>query len=237
MNRKLLEVDEVFEAPSCPGWSQRGMQPVGFPFGHSHAALPQAPAATARNVAQLVAEVAQMRAQFSRALAEIEQRLSRHNEPRSPSRRGRPNRRGAEQRTLPILPRELSAISSAIEDSMAIVNCRPDPSDDLALSCSQEAWRRATKILIDHALSVWEKIKVVVRPPVISPGPEGSVDLYWTAAPYGLLLNVPANPKEPATYFGDDARNPDSNRTSGKLDLTKPTDIGVLMWLAHTAEQ
>ena len=135
------------------------------------------------------------------------------------------------------MPTELSPIAKAIEHSKGIFNRPPDPSDDLALICSQEAWQRAAKILTDHALSIWEKAKVAIRPPVISAGPEGSVDLYWTAAPYGLLLNVPADPKQPPTYYGDDAANPDSNRTCGKLDPTKPTDIGVLMWLAHTAEQ
>ena len=135
------------------------------------------------------------------------------------------------------MPAELSPVADAIENSKEVLNRPPDPSDDLSLRCSQEAWHRATKILIDHALSIWEKAKVVIRPPVIAAGPDGSVDLYWTAAPYGLLLNVPADPKQPATYYGDDATNPDSNRTSGKLDPTKPIDMGVLMWLAHTAEQ
>ena len=138
---------------------------------------------------------------------------------------------------MPFLPTDLSPISDAIENSKVIFNRPPDPSDDLALRCSQETWRRAIKILTDHALSVWEKAKTVIRSPVISAGPDGSVDLYWTAEPYGLLLNVPADPTQPATYFGDDATNPDSNRTSGKLNSSKLIDPGVLMWLAHTAEQ
>jgi hypothetical protein len=189
-----------------------------------------------QDVTRLAAEIAQMRAQFSQTLSEIEQKLSIGKGPRLRSPRTRLARRGAEQSDLPFMPIELSPIIEAIENSKVIFNRHPDPSDDLALLCSQETWQRATKLLIDHALVIWEKAKVAIRPPAISAGPDGSVDLYWTAAPYGLLLNVPADSQQPATYFGDDSTNPDSNHTSGKLDRTKPIDIGVLMWLAHTAE-
>lgn len=144
------------------------------------------------------------------------------------------SRRTAEQSVLPFMPSELSLVADAIEVSRGIFNCQPDPSDDLALVCSQETWRRATKILIDHSLSIWEKLTLAIRPPVISAGPDGSVDLYWSSDPYGLLLNVPADPKQPTTYFGDDATNPDSNHTSGKLDPVTPIDVGILMWLAHS---
>lgn len=234
----LQEPDEFPEGANCSDWHlpQREVQPVGFPIQHSHEGLSKAPAVTIHDFARLAAEVAQMRVKFSRVLSEIEQKLSLAKG-RRPSRRTRLARRTAEQSVLPFMPSELSPVADAVEDSRGIFNRQPDPSDDLALACSQETWRRATKILIDHALSIWEKLTVAIRPPVISAGPEGSVDLYWSSDPYGLLLNVPADPKQPATYFGDDATNPDSNRTSGKLDPGKPIDVGILMWLAHTAEQ
>lgn len=213
----------------------REMQPIGFAAPHSQEDWSKAPAITTQDVYRLAVELAQMREQISQQLTEIQQKLSQRKEPRLRWRRTKPARKDAGQRILPFLPTDLSPISDAIENSKVIFNRPPDPSDDLALTCSQETWRRATKILTDHALSVWEKAKVVIRSPVISAGPDGSVDLYWTAAPYGLLLNVPADPTQPATYYGDDATNPDSNRTSGKLDSTRLIDPGVLMWLAHTA--
>jgi len=233
------ELDEVTEGGGCSDWTlpRRGMQPAGFAIHDSHEDWFKTPAVRTLDVARLAAEVAQMREQFSRAFSEIEQRLSQGREPRFRSRRTKPTRSDADQKVLPLIPTELSPIADAIETSKTIFRRRPDPSDDLALACSPETWQRATKLLISHALSVWERAKLAIRPPVISAGPEGSVDLYWTAAPYGLLLNVPADPKQPPTYYGDDAANPDTNRACGKLDPTKPIDIGVLMWLAHTAEQ
>lgn len=238
INIELLEVEEPGGKTDCSDWlpsREREMQPVGFAAPQSHEDWSNAPAITTQDVYRLAVELAQMREQISRQLTEIQQKLSQRKEPRLRWRRTKPTRKDAGQRVLPFLPTELSPISDAIENSKAIFNRLPDPSDDLALTCSQETWRRATKILTDHALSVWEKAKAVIRPPVISAGPDGSVDLYWTATPYGLLLNVPADPAQAATYYGDDATNPDSNRASGKLDSTRLIDPGVLMWLAHTA--
>lgn len=237
MKPDLLESDELQEGASCPDWRvpRRDVRPVGFPSLHSHEGVFNVPTIAAEDFDRLAREVAQLRAQFSQALLEVEKKVSAGMASRVSPRKTRRPRTGPGQSFLPILPTELALVADAIENSKVIFNRLSDPLDENALSCSRETWQRATQLLTDHALSVWEKAKVTIRPPTISAGPEGSVDLYWTAAPYGLLLNVPADPRQPATYFGDAAANPDSNRTSGKIDPTKPIDVGVLMWLAHTA--
>ena len=131
----------------------------------------------------------------------------------------------------------LSCISEAIEKSREIVNRPQDTSDEIGGVCTQETWQRAVDILAAHAGKVWRYARVKVRCPVISPGPKGSMDLYWSPSPYGLLLNIPANIEEPVTYYGDDADNPDSNATSGKIDPRNEIDPGVLAWLAHMEER
>lgn len=238
INPDPLEVEELGGQTGWSGWkSCREIQPAGFPVHHSHEDWTEAPAITTQDVARLAVEIAKMREQFSQQLSEIHQKLSQGKEQFFGSRRAKRTAKDASQGVLPFLPTDLSPISDAIDRSKVIFNRPQDPSDDLGLTCSQETWQRAIRILTTHALSVWQNAKGVIRPPIISAGPDGSVDLYWTAAPYGLLLNVPADPKQPATYFGDDATNPDSNRTSGMLDSIKPIDLGVLMWLAHTAQR
>ena len=235
MKPDSLQLEESPEGIGCLDWSipQREVQPTGFPFRHSHEVFQKASAVTPQDVARLAAEVAKLRTQFSQALAVIEGKLSLGSGSRSP--KAKFVRKF--QSDLPLIPAELSPIAEAIEKSKVIFTRQVGPDEDSGLECSKETWKRATKILLNHGLVIWKTANVVIRSPAISAGPDGSVDLYWTAAPYGLLLNVPADPEQPATYFGDDATNPDSNRTSGKLDSTKPTDIGILMWLAHTAEQ
>lgn len=231
----MLELDEPSERTGSFDWPPcREMQPVGFAVPHRHEDWTMS---LARTKQELAVELAKMREQLSEKLSEIQQTLSQGKE--ASVRRRKAQQAGIQvgQRRLPSLPRALSAISQEIRNSQMIFNRPADPSDDLALTCSQETWQRAIGILAAHAISVWKNARAVIRPPVISVGPDGSVDLYWTSAPYGLLLNVPADPKQPATYYGDDATNPDSNRASGKLDSTRVVDPGVLMWLAHTAEQ
>ena len=135
------------------------------------------------------------------------------------------------------LPAALSSISEAIEKSKEIVNRPQDTSDEIGTVCAQETWQRAVDILAAHTRKVWMYARVKVKAPIISPGPKGSVDIYWLPFPYGLLLNVPANLEEPVTYYGDDAENPDSNYTSGKIQPTEKIDPGVLAWLAHMEEK
>jgi len=242
MRRNLVSLNPsgVEDLGMKAGWSDcmpyREMQPAGFAVHHLEEDWPRG-VAKAQDVGQLAAEFAELRALVVEKFSEIQKTLSRGKQLRLRQHKAKRPRQDASQGALPFLPAELAPISDAIQRSETIVNRAHDPSDELGLTCSQETWQRAIRILTAHALSVWRNARFVIRPPVISAGPNGSVDLYWTAAPYGLLLNVPADPKQPATYYGDDAANPDCNRTSGKLESTSPVDPGVLMWLAYTAEQ
>jgi hypothetical protein len=135
------------------------------------------------------------------------------------------------------LPEDLSHISMAIEESKEMVSRPQDTSNEIETVCGQQTWQRAVVILAAHVKKVWMYARVKVKAPVISPGPKSSVDIYWLPSPYGLLLNVPANLEEPVTYYGDDAENPDSNHTSGKIQPPQKIDPGVLAWLAHMGEK
>jgi len=222
------------------GWSDcmphREVRPVGFAVSHLEEDWPKG-LAKAQDIGRLAAELAELRELVVETFSDIRRTLSQREQPRLRERKTKRTSQAASQRVLPFLPAELAPISEAIQRSKTIINRPQDPSDELGLTCSHETWQRGIRILTAHAFSVWQNARVVIRPPVISAGPDGSVDLYWTAEPYGLLLNVPADPTQPATYFGDDATNPDSNRTSGKLNSSKLINPGVLTWLAHTAEQ
>ena len=222
------------------GWSDcmphREMRPAGFAVSHLEEDWPKG-LAKAQDIGRLAAEFAELRELVVETFSDIRKTLSQGEQPRLRERKAKRTSQAARHRVLPFLPAELAPILEVIQRSETIVNRPQDPSDELGLTCSHETWQRAIWILTAHALSVWQNARVVIRPPVISAGPDGSIDLYWTAAPYGLLLNVPAEPNLPATYYGDDATAPDSNRTSGKFDSSKPIDLGVLMWLAHTAQQ
>jgi len=136
---------------------------------------------------------------------------------------------------IPALPAALGHLGDAIRESRVILERQPEWHEEDALVCDESTWRRAVQILVAHATAAWETTRVAIKPPVISAGPEGSVDLYWPPQPYGLLLNIPASPSDPATYYGDNRDKADTNKTSGKLTSEDGVDPGVLMWLAHMA--
>ena len=141
------------------------------------------------------------------------------------------------RKSVQSLPQPLTSFSEIIEKSREIMNRPKDQSDDLGPVFTKETWSRSMDILIAHVKWLWNHMRIKVKTPVISDGPKGSVDIYWAPDPYGLLLNVPDDPNEPATYYGNSAENPDSNHTGGQISLTKSIDPGVLAWLAHMGEK
>jgi hypothetical protein len=134
---------------------------------------------------------------------------------------------------MPKLPGELRKVSDTISGSHQIVNRNPEPDEEFVLTVSESTWRRAVDLLVAHASQVWDFAGIAIKPPVISAGRDGSVDLYWHVEPYGLLVNVPATADQPPTYYGDDRSSPETNKTSGEVKPNRPTDPGILMWLAH----
>ncbi len=91
---------------------------------------------------------------------------------------------------------------------------------------SKETWERATGFLRDFAAHVKEVCRIEIEPPIIDPGPDGSIDLHWKTADYELLLNVKPASNE-ATFYGDNYGNA---AISGKMNLSS-LNAGLMMWL------
>ena len=63
--------------------------------------------------------------------------------------------------------------------------------------------------------------------PQINPGPDGSIDLFWKQPTWELLVNVPENANESASFYGEDLTG---HTIKGSLDPSVP-NLGVIMWL------
>ncbi len=63
--------------------------------------------------------------------------------------------------------------------------------------------------------------------PQINPGPDGSIDLFWKQPTWELLVNVPENASESASFYGEDQTG---HTIKGSLDTSVP-NLGVIMWL------
>jgi hypothetical protein len=103
----------------------------------------------------------------------------------------------------PLKALDMSAIMQAIESSRSIVDLKDNWDDEGAVGYSQDTWDRATRFLQKLAALAFRSLGVTVDPPRILPGPEGGIDILRKTDRYELLINIPANPAEPASYYGD----------------------------------
>lgn len=88
-------------------------------------------------------------------------------------------------------------------------------------------WKRSIRFIQDHIHWLWRKYALVIDAPDILPGPDGSIDIHWETKNYELLINIPADPSEPASFYGDDYGN------SSIRGTFKPEsyNLGLLSWL------
>lgn len=75
---------------------------------------------------------------------------------------------------------------------------------DEELAYSEETLARAVAFLKIHGDWLWKTCGIAVPVPMIGPGPNASVDLFWRRSSGKLLVNIPAAPDALATFYGDD---------------------------------
>ena len=89
---------------------------------------------------------------------------------------------------------------------------------------SVDVCERAVQFVKRHVEWMRKTLGRVPELPSIDPGPGSSIDVHWQTDKLELLVNIPKDPTEKATYYGDDyadfsfkgAFNPDEiNRTIG----------------------
>ena len=127
------------------------------------------------------------------------------------------------------LPSELKHIAEAVDASRTMLELEDDWDREGSRGYAEATWKRATQFVSKHARWAWEKCGVRIDAPRIRPGPEGSIDLHWKTENYELLLNVPSNGEEPASFYGDDYGK---FTIKGTLDPSA-YNRGLLMWLAR----
>jgi len=131
----------------------------------------------------------------------------------------------------PEIPPELHEIEKAIEESRSILDLRDDWDGEGSPGYADEVLDRANEFLIENAVHLWTTCGLRVDAPVIGPGPNGSIDIHWRTRDRSLLVNIPADDDEVATFYGDDRRDPARRTVEGRLDLSAQNHW-LLMWLA-----
>lgn len=118
-------------------------------------------------------------------------------------------------------------LSQAIDESRYIYELEDDWDDEGSSGYTEEFWSQAISFLKNNAQQLRAKNGVWVYAPTISPGPYGSIDLHWETSERELLIKIPANLDEPASYYGDDRRK---NKIKGTLDISENNEW-ILLWL------
>jgi hypothetical protein len=92
---------------------------------------------------------------------------------------------------------------------------------------SKETINNAAEFLMSQDLLLRKICGMSLPVPQINPGPDGSIDLFWKQPTWELLVNVPANSNQAASFYGEDQTG---HTIKGSLDTSEP-NLGVIVWL------
>lgn len=128
------------------------------------------------------------------------------------------------------LPIALRTTAEEIARSQSILALEDDWDGEGSPSYAKGTWNRAIALLVDDAISLWDEHGIVVASPRVLAGPHGSIDLHWRTPKRELLVNVPEDPAEPVSYYGDDGQG--RYPIEGKLDPNQ-ANRWLLLWMAE----
>jgi|GEM_PF-3180535 len=129
--------------------------------------------------------------------------------------------RGRQQPHLP------PGISEAIRDSRSILDMKDNWDEEGSPGYTEATWNRAVQFIRENVRRLRQFNGVRIAPPRILPGPDGSIDIHWKLPKRELLINIPLDPEEPASYYGDAGAK---DLIKGRLD-TSSRNEWILMWL------
>jgi len=119
------------------------------------------------------------------------------------------------------------ALCAEIERAEAMLEQIEEVEEADAPLYSRDTLRRASAFLKAQSVQAHKMYGAFAPVPNIGIGPNGSVDLHWKRNDWELLVNIPANDRELATYYGDDYGE---QKIRGSIYQTT-FDYGIVMWL------
>ena len=102
------------------------------------------------------------------------------------------------------IPPKFDELFKSIEKSKYILELEDDWDDEGSPAYDKTTWIRAIEFIYNYTKKIYDELGILIDSPKISQGPEGSIDILWKKESYRLLINIPQDPKKPASYYGDD---------------------------------
>jgi hypothetical protein len=107
-----------------------------------------------------------------------------------------------------------------------ILNLHDNWDEKGARGYNAEFWNHAMKFLRRFLKQVWSSLLKMPLPNIL-PGPEGSIDLNWDDDPINLLINIPQDPNEPVSFYGEYSNK---KEIEGSIEL-ELIDSVLIPWL------
>ena len=120
-------------------------------------------------------------------------------------------------------------LKAEIEQAKRILDLKDDWDGEGSPGYSEDTLNRAIAFLTTYAQRLWESDGIPLPVPRIGPGPEASIDLYWKRPRWELLVNIPADPSEAASYSAED----DGGHRSRGFVPTEEFDARFAAWLMN----
>lgn len=126
------------------------------------------------------------------------------------------------------LPSTWDAILAAFDRAAEILSWKDDWDDEGSVHYEMSTLERTKDFVLRNVARVQRISKIDVPVPRVLPGPDGGIDLHWRNQDRELLLTVPSDAAEPATFYGDDKGR---QSIKGTLD-TSANNEWLMAWLA-----
>lgn len=110
-----------------------------------------------------------------------------------------------------------------------ILNLPNNWDEEGAKRYKEETLDRVVDFIRKLSYLLWKETQKLIHVPNISPVPDGSIDIHWKNDNYDLLVNIPEDNSEPATFSSDDYK---INAVKGTFDQKEINPI-LFYWLTE----
>lgn len=99
---------------------------------------------------------------------------------------------------------------------------------------TEETWQRSYKFLRRMLVQLREGFDVDLEPPMVSIGENSSVEFYWSTPTFELLVTIPNDVKERASFLGRNLK-----RGARIVDTFDPASYhpGLVAWIVNRTSQ
>lgn len=117
------------------------------------------------------------------------------------------------------LDKKLVNIYEEILKSKYMLEFEDNWDDEGSKAYDIETWNRAISFLACNAQFFLSRYGEIIDTPIIAHSLNGSIDIYWKNKDFYLLINIPQNIEESATYYGKNLNTNEHAEGSKKLDV------------------